>query len=264
MILVFGGTSETAPLADMLASSGFHVLVSTATDIALDTGAHQRIRRRHGRLDVDELIALLHSEAIQAVVDAGHPYAEGLHDTARRACRSIGIPLIRFQRPASVVPNRPWLHWAAHHREAASMACRLGQRVLLTIGSQHIAAYVQPARSQGIALFARVLPEPESLAACLGAGLERTQVIAARGPFSVEDNRALLRTHRIQVLVTKESGAAGGLDAKHRAAEQENCQVVIIRRPVESDVSICNRFEAVIGKLNAVLKNTQAFHRQGT
>ena len=49
MILLFGGTSETAPLAGALLAEGWSVLVSTATDtpLALPEGA----RRRVGRLD---------------------------------------------------------------------------------------------------------------------------------------------------------------------------------------------------------------------
>ena len=37
-VLLLGGTSETAPLATALARAGHNVLVSTATDIALDVG----------------------------------------------------------------------------------------------------------------------------------------------------------------------------------------------------------------------------------
>ena len=51
MILLIGGTSETAPLASGLAGVGYEVLVSTATDSRLNVGDHPRISRRAGRLD---------------------------------------------------------------------------------------------------------------------------------------------------------------------------------------------------------------------
>lgn len=253
MILVFGGTSETAPLAETLAGSGFHVLVSTATDIALKTGDHRHIRRRCGRLDADELRRLLNREGIRAVVDASHPYAVALHDMVRSVCTGMGIPLIRYRRPASAVGDFKGLHWAADHDEAARLACLPGRRLLLTIGSGNLLPYIRCARSRKAALFARVLPEPESLDTCLRAGLPHARIVAARGPFSVEDNRALLRLHRIQVLVSKESGAAGGFEAKLRAAESENCRVVVVRRPMESGIDACGRIEAVAEKLKAVL-----------
>ncbi|MBF0509675.1 MAG: precorrin-6A/cobalt-precorrin-6A reductase [Deltaproteobacteria bacterium] len=43
MILLIGGTSETASFAEALAAAGFDVLVSTATDVALEVGRHPRI-----------------------------------------------------------------------------------------------------------------------------------------------------------------------------------------------------------------------------
>lgn len=46
MILLLGGTADTAILATMLAEAGYDVLVSTATGIPLATGDHPRIRRQ--------------------------------------------------------------------------------------------------------------------------------------------------------------------------------------------------------------------------
>ena len=43
MILLLGGTSETAPIAEGLANAGHFVLVSNCTDTPLNTGAHAAI-----------------------------------------------------------------------------------------------------------------------------------------------------------------------------------------------------------------------------
>ncbi len=43
MILLIGGTSETAPLASGLAAAGYEVLVSTATDAPAGDRDHPRI-----------------------------------------------------------------------------------------------------------------------------------------------------------------------------------------------------------------------------
>ena len=51
-----------------------------------------------------------------------------------------------------------------------------------------------------------------------------------RGPFTVEGERALLREHRIDVLVTKDSG--GPLtSAKLAAARAEGVRMLVVRRP---------------------------------
>jgi precorrin-6A/cobalt-precorrin-6A reductase len=78
---------------------------------------------------------------------------------------------------------------------------------------------------------ARVLPHGESLEACRKAGIPADSVIAGRGPFSVEENREAIRRFSIGVLVTKDSGNAGGVREKLEAARLERCRVVIVRRP---------------------------------
>jgi precorrin-6A/cobalt-precorrin-6A reductase len=55
-------------------------------------------------------------------------------------------------------------------------------------------------------------------------------VIAARGPFIVGDEIALLRAHRIDVMVTKNSGG-DATAAKLEAARALGIEVVMVRRP---------------------------------
>ncbi len=75
MILLIGGTSETAPLAEALAAAGFKVLVSTATEVPLNVGDHPNIFSRSGKLDGPDMAQLAKKRGVQAIVDASHPYA---------------------------------------------------------------------------------------------------------------------------------------------------------------------------------------------
>jgi precorrin-6A/cobalt-precorrin-6A reductase len=250
VILLFGGTSETAPLSEMLAAIGYEVLVSTATPIALQIGRHSRVRRRIGRLDAAAMVDLIQTEQVSAVVDAAHPYAEQLHETVAMACKTACVRLLRYQRPNMPVPDVELIQWASDHRAAAHLACHPGSRVLLTIGSKNIAPYVKAAEENQAALTARVLPEPDSIEACLKAGLSPEQVIGVRGPFSLEDNLFLLQQLNIDALVTKESGSAGGFKEKIEAALGRNCRVVIIQRPVVSDVAECRSFVEIFNALS--------------
>jgi precorrin-6A/cobalt-precorrin-6A reductase len=249
VILLLGGTSETAPLAQMLAEAGFNVLVSTATSIDLDIGDHRRIRRRTGRLDAAAMSGLIRQEKISAVVDAAHPYAEQLHTAARRACAISGIRRLRFQRAPMAPLEAKSIHWARDYEQAAELACGLGVRVLLTIGSNNITPFIRQAEKNGVVLFARVLPEPDSLDACRSAGLSLENVIAVRGPFTVGDNTALFRSLQIDVLVTKESGAAGGMEEKIRAAGLEKCEAIIVQRPEDISTECYQHFEQIVAAL---------------
>ncbi|MBP1628720.1 MAG: cbiJ [Holophagaceae bacterium] len=229
VVLLVGGTSETGPLASAIMARGLAVLISTATDAPLDLP--EGARRRWGRLDAEGLVELCRAEDIRALVDAGHPFAVELHESIREAARLSGLPMLRFLRAGAGLEGVEGIHWATDHEEAARVAFGFGCPVMLTTGSRNLAPYVRASRETGLPLYARVLDHEESLKSCREAGLPDSALIAMRGPFDLETNRRHLRETGAGVLVSKESGEAGGLDAKLEAARLEGVQMVLIRRP---------------------------------
>jgi precorrin-6A/cobalt-precorrin-6A reductase len=237
MILLLGGTSDAWPLARRLAETGYRVLVSQATQVPLlpplpeGEGASQ-IETRAGALDAAALAALVETRGIRAIVDAGHPYADKLHATAREVAGRCGVPYLAFVRPGSVEVGAEGVRLVADHATAAREAFQDGRPVLLTIGSKNLAEYVEQSRRTGLALVVRVLDWPASIAACRRSGIEPAQILAGRGPFSVEENRRQIRAFGIGVVVAKDSGRAGGTPEKLEAARLEHCPVIIVRRPL--------------------------------
>jgi len=231
MILLLGGTSDTAPLAERLAQAGLRVLVSTASDAALSVGSHPNIRRRCGRLDRAGLKDLIERKSILAVVDATHPYATEVRENARAVAAMLHVPYATFVRPSAVDENEDAVRFVSDHREAAKVAFSLGQGVLLTTGSNHLAEYTTEARRTGLPLCVRVLSRQESLAQCSREGISPERTIAGRGPFDVEVNRQHIRQCNAGVLVTKDGGQASGVRAKIEAARLEKCSVIVVRRP---------------------------------
>jgi precorrin-6A/cobalt-precorrin-6A reductase len=232
VILVLGGTSETAPLAEALAQLGFPVLVSTATEIPLDVGDHPLIQRRAGSLEEEGLINLISSHTIQAMVDVTHPYALEISSLANKVSEDLGVPYFRLNRP-EVIPQGKGILRASDHHQAASLAVLKGEPVLLTTGSKNLEPYVEETSRKGLPLIVRVLPDPHSIQACLRAGLSSEAIVTGRGPFSVKENRELIRKYKIGVLVTKDSGTPGGTLEKIEAAEKEGCLVVVVTRTKE-------------------------------
>jgi len=230
MILLLGGTSETAPVAEALAKAGYRVLVSTATNIDLFIGSHPRIGHRRGRLDAEQMSGLIRERRVRAIVDATHPYASAVRATASQVAEQLGIPYLTYVRPGSVGEGIGVLI-AENHEHAARLAGEMGKSILLTIGSRNVLPYAAEARSVGIALVARVLDHPDSHEACREAGISADCVLTGRGPFSVEENRSVIRKYNIGVLVTKDSGEAGGVPEKIEAARLENCAVIVVGRP---------------------------------
>jgi precorrin-6A/cobalt-precorrin-6A reductase len=246
VILLLGGTSETAPLAAGLIKAGFSVLVSTATDIPLELGDHPELRRRSGPLDAPGLTELIRDHAISVLVDATHPYATTIRAMAAATARRLSIPYLTFIRPgmdyggapeiasgvtSAMASETDGIIFAADHKEAARLACTGGKTVLLTTGSRNLRPYAEEAKRTGAPLIVRVLPHPDSLAACRAAGIPAEMIIAAKGPFSSEENIGAIRKYGVSVLVTKDSGAAGGVPAKIAAARQEKCRLIVVGRP---------------------------------
>ncbi len=258
MILLLGGTGVTAEIALGLAEAGYRVLVSKATDVPLDVGRHARIESRWGELDERGLAELIARREIRAVVDATHPYATVIRGRARRAAEAMKIPYFSFLRPGAIDPQAADVQWVADHAAAAEAAFAFGQPVLLTTGAGNLAPYAAASRRTGVPLVVRVLDRPASRAACREAGIPDDRVLAGRGPFSVEENRRHIRVFGIGVLVTKDSGRAGGVPEKLQAARSEHCRVVALRRP---DAAGPAAFTSVDGLLGAVRKALPDYRR---
>jgi len=231
MILLLGGTSDASPIAASLARDGYRVLVSKATDVPLAIALHPNVEVRSGPLDERSLAELIDARSIRAVVDATHPYATTIRHMADRVAREKAIPYFSFIRPAAVTSSAPGVEIVPDHGAAALAAFRYGQTVLLTTGTRNLGPYVEQSRSTGVRLVARVLDQPDSVDACLRAGITSDAILACRGPFSVEENRRHIRSFDVGVLVSKDSGEAGGTPEKLEAARAEGCRVVIVARP---------------------------------
>jgi precorrin-6A/cobalt-precorrin-6A reductase len=250
MILLLGGTGESAHVAKAIAGAGYRVLLSAATDVPLETGSHANLFLRRGRLDREGMAALVRQEHIRAIVDVTHPYASQVRATAAQVAEHLRIPYLTYVRPGGVSSRDGVLHVATHH-EAAQVAFSFGLPVLLTTGSKNLALYIDQARASNLPLIARVLSHPDSVQACLDAGLPEDCIVTGRGPFTVEENRRLLRTFGIGVLVTKDSGVRGGIREKLEAALQENCSVIVVDRPELPSSSACATLPELISGLKA-------------
>jgi precorrin-6x reductase len=226
MILLLGGTSETAQIAQALVKQGWEVLLSTATTMPSRGQMPANIRMRCGMLDEQGLVNLIRTEKIIAVVDATHPYAEQVSQNTYKACQTTGIRYLAYERPCVSAES---VHHVPNHQAGAKLSFSFGKPVLLTIGVRNLAPYIAEARRLGIALKARVLNHPDSVTACHAAGLSASEILCADGPFTVEENRHHLKG--FGVLVTKDSGEAGGVDTKIEAARLNTCEVVVIERP---------------------------------
>ncbi len=251
MILLLGGTSDTAPIAQGLAGLKIPVLVSTATRIKLSVGDHSLIYRHSGCLDSSGLSALIQKHHIRMIVDATHPYAVNISQNAGEVARKLEMPLLIFARPASDVDHQNII-LAADHADASEKAFSSGKPVLLTTGSRNLAPYVQVSIKTGQRLTARILDGKTARKDAYAQGLFDDHLICERGPFSVAQNLAHIRFADAGVMVTKDGGTAGGLPEKIEAAKQSKCLVVMLQRP---PINVCG--QAVYQEYEPLIKGAQ-------
>lgn len=228
-VLVLGGTADTAPIADGLAARGFLVLVSTFSDAPLDCGNSPGISRRSGPLDALALADLIAQERITLTIDALHPYASQGHATCDKVAAQSKHRFMRLLREGTELPSQAIV--VNDHAQALLVIQNNPAPLFCTIGSRFLPAYVQLCRSMQLPILARVLDDPQSLTVCKQAGLGDHEIIAARGPFSVEDNLQHMDRIGARWLLTKDGGLAGGMPAKITAAAQRPCRLLVVGRP---------------------------------
>jgi len=236
LVLILGGTAEARALARALVAAGVPVVSSLAgrvRDPALPVGEV----RIGGFGGASGLAAWVRAHQITAVVDATHPFASTMTAHAVDACAAVGVPLVVLRRPGW--PPEPGWVWADSVPHAAALLPSLGKRAFLTTGRTSLAAFAD----LDLEFLVRCVDPPS------GALPRRIRVLLSRGPFTVDGERALLREHAVDVLVTKDSG--GSLtSAKLAAARAEGVQVLVVRRPpLPAGVDAVTTVEAALARL---------------
>jgi precorrin-6A/cobalt-precorrin-6A reductase len=238
-VLVLGGTTEASALARALAEAGVDAVLSYAGRTRAP-GAQPVPTRVGGFGGPAGLADWLRAEGITHLVDATHPFAAQMSCNAVEAARATGLPLIALERPAwQAGPGDCWA--AVADTEAAVAALpEAPARVFLAIGRQTLAPFA--ARPDHLYLL-RLVDPPEA-----PLPLPRTDVVIARGPFDLAGDTALLRDHRIDLIVAKNAGGTGAR-AKLDAARALGLPVVMIDRPALPARQVVDSVAEVMGWL---------------
>ncbi len=229
--VIFGGTTEGRKLCESCAGHDIPVLYCAATaDGARRAEALPNVKIHRGRLGAVEMQALLEKEKPALVVDATHPYAQEAGRNIRYACQNAEIPLLRVLRES--IKEQGCTLFSSIDALLARLEREPGN-VFVAAGSSLAGAFAKlPDYKSRVWL--RILPSMDSLHRCLNLGYRPERLICMQGPFSEGLNRAMFETAEAGILVTKNSGAAGGFPEKIRAAQSLGMFTAVLMKPDEA------------------------------
>ena len=216
-LLLLGGTAEARALAAEL-HPGIDLISSLAgrvPDPALPVGPV----RIGGFGGVEGMRSWLLHEGVDAVVDATHPFAATITAHAARVCAELGLPHLVLARPAWSPDSA--IVVGSDVEAAQTVAANGYSRVFLTTGRSGTRAFKDV--DAWFLIRAVTPPDVDTLPA-------RHELLLSRGPYHYAGELQLLTEHRIDALVTKNSGGAM-TQPKLDAAAAAGVPVIMVDRP---------------------------------
>ena len=220
-VLILGGTTEATALCRSMAEAGIAGTISFAGRV--ERPVRQPLPQRIGGFGgVAGLVAYLHENRITHLVDATHPFAAQMSTHAVAAATEAGVPLLALTRPPWV--PQPVDNWMRVPDLDGAVQALDGprRRVMLAIGRMHLGLFA--GLPQHFYLL-RLVDPPDGPLPVPDAHVE-----VSRGPFTLEDDRALMERHGIDLVISKNAGGTGAR-AKIDAARELGLPVVMIDRP---------------------------------
>lgn len=227
-VLVLGGTTEASALCRYLEQEPSISATLSLAGVTKQPHLPTLSVRIGGFGGSGGLSTWLKTHAINAVIDATHPFAATMSQHAATACAATQIPLLRLERSGwQEMPGDTWLH-TANLAEAANLLANsqkwntAPQRIFLTTGRKELAPF-KIAPQHHYLIRSIDAPDPASLP-------PHATILLDRGPFDVQNEAKLMQDYGITLLVSKNSGGSATYP-KLEAARLLRIPVLMIDRP---------------------------------
>ncbi|WP_041587713.1 precorrin-6A reductase [Thermincola potens] len=231
MILVLSGTKEGTQIISQLAVQGNEIYAVTVTAHGTKTASGiPGVKAVEPAILINNFYRFCADKKISVIIDATHPFPGNLSKMAKEVCQQQDLPYIRLVREETDLPDHPLINPVYSWEEAASKAAQFGDTIFLTTGSNNLEGFLENEHIKGKRVVVRVLPDWKVIQKCQNLGLTPKDIVAMQGPFSKEMNRQQFKMYNASVIITKDSGKAGGTDTKVSAALSLGLPVVVIKR----------------------------------
>lgn len=226
MILIFGGTTEGRLAVSVCEEAGKPFYYSTKSErqkVELHNGV-----RLCGAMTAVEIQDFCNANDVRLIIDAAHPFAEGLHSEIAKTC----LPVVRILRRHG--ENYPGVTYCDDFHDAVEALRAADITRLLALSGANTIAKLRPYWSEHTTIF-RILDRDESRKIALEQGLSLdTDVIYYNSSLrlpALEEEKEVLRSVGCDAVITKDSGESGGESIKIEAALQLGMKVFVVREP---------------------------------
>lgn len=234
-LLILGGTADGRRLAETLHKQSIPIIYSVAGLVRVPDVSCQIVSG--GFSQFGGLSHYIKQQQVTAILDATHPYAATMSDKAVTAAMTSEIPYWRFNRPQWTQGDKE--SWQVFNsRSEMFQALTEKKSVFITAGQLDQDEIDLLAVNQGQKQVLRTAVEPKCL-------LPRSMLwVKAIGPFSYDDELALMKKHAIDALVSKNSGGSSTVQ-KLNVARDLDIDVYMLNRPISSaaEISFTNHAE---------------------
>ncbi|MGJ5208229.1 cobalt-precorrin-6A reductase [Bradyrhizobium sp. HKCCYLR20261] len=221
-VLILGGTTEASELARLLADDGRFAATLSLAGRTVAPRPQPLPTRIGGFGGTAGLEAWLRDHAVDAVIDATHPYADQISRNVVAACAALALPLASIRRAAwQREDGDRWIEVDSSEAAAAALGAT-AVRVFLSLGRLELTAFAAAPQHHYIA---RTIDPPGDI--LLPPDIS---FISDRGPFDAAKEHDFLVQERIAIVVSKNSGGVATYP-KIAAARRLGIPVVMIARP---------------------------------
>ncbi|MFN3208857.1 MAG: cobalt-precorrin-6A reductase [Roseovarius sp.] len=223
-LLLLAGTGEARAIATQLHKEGTAAVASLAG--ASRAPAPLAIPTRTGGFGgEDGFRAYLHDQAITAVLDATHPFADRMSHRTARVCADLAIPYCQVLRPPwTPGPGDDWT--LIDREEEAARHIAPGSTVFLATGRQTLHGF---ANLSACTVISRQINIPDA-----PFPFPNGRFLPGDPPFSERQEYDLFKSLGIDWLIAKNAGGATPR-TKLDAARRLGIRVALINRPSQPD-----------------------------
>lgn len=223
MILLLGGTTEAKQAAVYLEEAGLDYIYSTRTEVKFEGKGNYR----YGSLTIEGLKDFCSINGISHIIDACHPFARELHLTV--ATIASEIPVIRFEREFSKRNTDPLVHYVNDYAEALLQIKQQGYQSMLALTGVQSIPHLSSFWQHHPCWF-RILNREYSIDFAAQYHFPEQNLLFGL-PQEKNEEIELFLSLKPEVIITKESGLNGKLNAKTEAAIACHIPIFILIKP---------------------------------